>query len=108
MSERIKLVQGDNLPVIRLTLKNADGSPLDVSGATVRVHFRASESDTVLSTLICTAPNGGGDGVVQFNFSGNTLQVDSGLYEGEVEVDFGGLKQTVYDVLKFNVRQQFA
>jgi hypothetical protein len=108
MSERIKLVQGDNLPIIRLTLKNADGTPLDVSGATVKVYFRAADSDTVLSTLICIPVTNGSDGVVQFNFTGNTLQVDPGLYEGEVEVDFGGLKQTVYDVLKFNVRQQFA
>ncbi len=108
MSDRIKLVQGDNLPFIRLTLKNADGSVLDVSGAAVSVRFRAAGSTTTLSTLSCTAVTDGSDGVVQFNFPGNTLLVDPGLYEGEVEVDFGGLKQTVYDVLKFNVRPQFA
>lgn len=109
MSEKIKLVQGDTLPIIRLTLKHADGSILDVSGATVRVHFRAAESDTILSTLPCTFLTNGSDGVVQFNFSGGALQVDPGAYEGEIEVDFGGGQvQTVYEILKFNVRQQFA
>lgn len=108
MADRIKLVQGDNLPYIKLSLKNADGTPLDVSGATVHVYFRAKETTTVLSTLTCTKPNGGSDGLVVFNFPGTTLSVEPGLYEGEVEVDFGGTKQTVYDTLQFQVRGQFA
>jgi hypothetical protein len=108
MSTRIKLVQGDNLPYIRLTLKNADDTPLDVSGGVVNVYFRAKDTTTILSTISCTKPNGGTDGVVVFNFSGNTLNVDPGYYEGEVEVNFNGVKQTVYDPLQFQVRAQFA
>lgn len=107
MAERIKLVRGDNRPYIRLTLKNADDTALNLSSATVRVRFRATGSTTVLSTIICSQPNGGTDGVISFNFAGATLDVAPGYYEGEVEVDFGGEKQTVYDVLKFNVREQF-
>jgi hypothetical protein len=108
MSDKIKLVQGDNLPYIRLSLKNADETALDVSGSIVRVYFRAKGQTTVLSTLTCTKPNGGADGVVVFNFPGTTLNVEPGYYEGEVEVDFAGTKQTVYDTLQFQVRAQFA
>lgn len=108
MSDKIKLVQGDNRPYIRLTLKDADGAAINLSGATVSVYFRAAGTTTVLATLACTLVSGGTTGQVTFNFPGTTLNVDPGLYEGEVTIDFGGEVQTVYDVLKFQVRQQFA
>lgn len=108
MNERIKLVQGDNLPQIRLTLKHATGLVIDVSAATVRLYFRAKGTTAILSTIICTKPNNGTDGVVVFNFSGSILNVDPGYYEGEVELDYSGTKQTVYDTLQFQVRAQFA
>lgn len=108
MNERIKLVQGDTLPYIRLTLKHANGEPMDVSGAIVKMYFRERGTTTVLSTIICTKPNGGSDGIVVFNFYGSTLNVNSGYYEGEIEIDYSGQKQTVYDTLQFQVRAQFA
>lgn len=106
----IKLVQGDNRPYIRVSLTNADGTPLDVSagGTTVQVLFRQSGTTSVLSTLTCTKPNGGADGVVQFNFPGTTLNVTPGSYEGEIQITFADTTvQTVFDTLKFYVRQQF-
>ena len=108
MNERIKLVQGDTLPYIRLTLKHANGEPMDVSAATVRMYFREKGTTQILSTIICTKPNGGSDGIVVFNFYGSTLDVSPGYYEGEIEVDYSGLKQTVYNTLQFQVRAQFA
>lgn len=108
---KIKLVQGDTLPNITLTLTDpATGEIIDVTDAdiVVRVKFRAAGSDTVLSTIICDKVGGvQHKGKVRFNFSGGVLDVEPGLYEGEVEIDFDGQIQTVYDVLKFNVRQQF-
>jgi len=103
----IKLVQGDNRPYIRLRLTSQDGDPIDVSSATVVVKFRAGNSQTVLATLPCAKINGGEDGVVVFNFPGATLAVPAGVYEGEVEIDFGGEIQTVFDVLQFNLRAEF-
>ncbi|MFM7012545.1 MAG: hypothetical protein ACKO0Z_24980 [Betaproteobacteria bacterium] len=108
MSEKIKLVQGDNLPYIRLNLTNADGTALDVSGGVVKVYFRAAGTTVILTTLQCQFVTDGSDGVVQFNFPGDTLNVPAGSYEGEVEVDLGGNIQTIYDILKFSVRAQFA
>jgi hypothetical protein len=110
MAEKIKLVQGDSLPWITLTLTDTNtGLPIDLSavGTTVRVYFRAAGEATVLSTLPCEKLNSGSEGKVRFNFAGGALNVEPGAYEGEVEVDFGGAKQTIYDVLKFTVRSQF-
>lgn len=109
MSERIKLVQGDTGPFITFTLTYSDGTVLDASDATVRVHFRASGSATVLSTLSCTPITDGSDGKFQFNFPDGTLNVEPGAYEGEIEIVFDATsRQTIYDILKFTVRQQFA
>jgi hypothetical protein len=107
VSTRIKLVQGDNRPYIRLTLKQADGTPMDVSTATVTMHFRRAGETTVLASIVCTKLNGGNAGEVSFNFPGNTLSVEAGAYEGEIEIDFSGERQTVYEPLKFTVRAQF-
>jgi hypothetical protein len=110
MSEKIKLVQGDNLPYIRLTLTDPNtGSSIDLSDpdVIVRVYFRATGSDTVLSTILCEKVSGGTAGVVRFNFPNGVLDVDPGAYEGEVEIDFEGQKQTVFEVLKFSIRSQF-
>jgi hypothetical protein len=108
MSKIIKLVQGDNRPYIRLTLKDVDNEAINLTGATVRVYFREAGAEEILSTLTCSIVGSPTNGVVVFNFPGNTLNVEQGIYEGEVEIDFGGEIQTVYDILRFNVRDQFA
>jgi hypothetical protein len=103
----IKLVQGDQRPYIKMELINADGTPVDVSSATVVVKFRAANTTTVLAILPCQNLNTGTDGLVVFNFPGTTLDVPAGAYEGEVEINFAGEYQTVYNVLQFVIRQQF-
>lgn len=112
MADRIKLVQGDTLPWITITLESKVGDDqwvtLNVSDATVRLKFRAAGTTTVLSTIVCQYVTNGADGKVKHNFPAPTLNVEPGLYEGEIEVDFGGGDvQTVYDVQKYVVRKQF-
>ena len=109
-TDTIKLVQGDTKPTIQLTLTDeVTGNPYDLSDAntTVRVYFRARGTTTLLSTIACTKTDAV-NGVVTFDFSNNVLDVDPGLYEGEIEVDLNGAKHTVYQVLKFRVREDFA
>jgi hypothetical protein len=109
MSRAIKLVRNDNRPYVSVTLRDGNKDPLDLTDATdVRVYFRATGSETVLSTITCSMESPKTSGVIRFNFPGNTLDVEPGPYEGEIEIDFGGETQTVFDVLKFNVRDQFA
>lgn len=106
---RINVVQGDTLPYINLELTKSDGTALDVSdpSISVQVLFRAAGSTTTLSTITCTKTNGGSDGKVRFNFDNGVLSVNPGAYEGEVIIGFGGGEtQTIFDLLKFYVRQR--
>lgn len=106
---RIKLVQGDTGPWITFTLKYADGTTVDAQGATVRVHFRPEGEEVTPTTLTCVPVTNGSDGAYRFNFPGSALDVTPGSYEGEIEIIFDAQnRQTVYDVLKFNVRSDFA
>jgi hypothetical protein len=106
----IKLVQGDNLPEVTLTLTNQQtDAPLDLSAVTtvVVVKLRALGGTTVLSTLTCTKPNGGTDGVVKFYFPANTLDIPAGQYQGEIEISYNGQFLTVFDLLQFTLRAEF-
>ena len=44
---------------------------------------------------------------MQFDFTGGVLDVDPGPYEGEIQISFNGQAQTVFDVLRFVVRDNF-
>jgi hypothetical protein len=106
----IRLVEGDEKPLIVLTLTDdITGSPIDLSlsTTTVAVKFRKAATTTLLSTISCTKLSGGTTGQVQFGFSGGVLDVDPGMYEGEVVINFSGEIQTVYDTLRFTVRENF-
>lgn len=106
----IRLVKGDERPVIVLTLTDdVTNSPIDLSlsTTTIQVKFRKAGTTTLLSTINCSKLSGGTTGQVQFNFSGGVLDVDPGMYEGEIVISFNGDIQTVYDTLRFTVRENF-
>tara|TARA_R110002012_G_scaffold264638_1_gene448031 strand:+ start:249 stop:623 length:375 start_codon:yes stop_codon:yes gene_type:complete len=120
-SDTLKLVAGDTLPELTLTLRDSNAAaagqtldannsatwaPIDVTGATVRLRLRELGSTTVKSTLTCSITNGQG-GKVATNFPAGTLDA-AGTFEGEIEITFaaGGI-QTVYDLLKLQVRSDF-
>lgn len=126
MAEKIKLVQGDTKPALVVSLTDeATGEPIGLNTATVRLYFRAVGSSTVLATLVGTLLAGrvntdgtvnsnapyntpGAGGRVQFSWGPNDLNQDQGDYEGEIEITFAdSTKQTVYDLLKFKLRQDF-
>lgn len=107
MSDVIRLVAGDDYPIIRLTLTDdVTGAAIDLSDGTtsVSVKFRVTGSTTILSTISCAKVSGGSTGIVQFDFTGDVLDVDPGSYEGDIVIDFDGSLQTVYDTLRFRVR----
>lgn len=109
MAEKIKLVQGDTRPQIAVTLTDeTTGSAIDITGATCLLKFRAVGSTTLVDTLTGAVTNGPA-GLVIFVWNSTTLNVDAGEYEGEVEVTFpnNAGKQTVYELLKFKVREDF-
>jgi hypothetical protein len=108
--DKIKLVQGDTKPALVCTLTdNTTGAPITLTGATVLLKFRAVGSTTLLATVTGSVTDGP-NGVVAFYPASapGMLLGDAGDYEGEIEVTFSdGTVQTVYDPLKFKVREQF-
>ncbi|NBT00933.1 MAG: hypothetical protein EBS61_09985 [Betaproteobacteria bacterium] len=105
VDERIGLVQGDDLPFIRLQFSDGQtGAALNLSDpeVIVSVRFRAHRQAEVLFSTICEKVDG-----VRFNFAPDLLDVPAGLYEAEVEIDFEGQKQTIYDPIRFVVREAF-
>lgn len=110
MAEKIKLVQGDTRPALIITLTDeTTGNPIGISGSTPVLKFRAVGSTTVLSTITGVVTDGV-NGVVAFYWVSQptSLDVEAGDYEGEIEITFAdGQKQTVYDLLKFKVREDF-
>lgn len=109
MSEKIKLVQGDTRPQIKVTLTDdTTGLAIDITGATVRMKFRAAGA-TVLTDTLTGIVLDGPAGVVVFPWNATTLDCTPGDYEGEIEITFaaGAGIQTAYQPLKFQVRAQF-
>ena len=110
MADTIKLVKGDELPQITLTLTDdVANAALDLSASStvVTIKFRLKGGTTTLSTITTTKLTNGADGKVFFNFAGGVLDVDPGEYEGEIVSNFNGNLQTVYDTLNFRVRDNF-
>ena len=110
MAEKIKLVQGDTKPALVCNIKDENtGNPLALTGATVRLKFRQVGSSTLTATVVGSVTDGANGQVVFFPATApQMLQGEPGDYEGEIEVTFGdGTVQTVYDLLKFKVREDF-
>jgi hypothetical protein len=108
MADKIKLVQGDTLPQVKITVTDENtGLAISLTGSSLVMRFRAVGSTTVLDTLNGTVTDAA-NGVAVFPWNNTSLNVDAGDYEGEVEITFPTGKQTVYDLLKFKVREDFA
>jgi hypothetical protein len=111
MAEKIRLVQGDTAPQLRLTLTGeSTGTPINLTGATVTLHFRAvGESAPIFSRLAIVNPETASTGVCVLNWLEGDLNVPAGDYEGEVEVVRStGARETIYEILKFKIREDFA
>lgn len=119
----ILLVAGDDAPDITLILKDkntaASGMVLDprdsstwavidITDPTVSMNFRALGSTTILDILVATKVAPYTNGKCFFSWNSDTLDVSSGLYEGEVFLTYtSGRVQTIFDKLKFKLRDQF-
>ncbi len=124
MTTRIRLVSGDTRPPVIVSVRSTANDIIDCTGATVRLLFRPERGSllrTITGTLLAgiLTPAGainpdppystpGSGGLVQFDWPVGALNVQPGNYEGEVEITFAdGSIQSVYDPLKFVVRQGF-
>ena len=104
-----KYVQGDTGPQLKITLTNeTTNAAVDITGATITLHFRAAGETTVLfSRNFTITAASGGEAVLQWQT--NDLNQEAGAYEGEIEiVKSTGIRETIYDKLKFRIREDFA
>ena len=111
MADKIKLVQGDTGPQLRLTMTDEEtGLATDLTGATVTLHFRALGGTTTLfSRNAFINPDTASTGVCYIEWQAGDLDVPAGDYEGEIQVTRRtGVIETVYDIIKFKVRGEFA
>jgi len=126
MADKIRLVQGDTRPQLRLFLKDqSTGTPINLAGAEVRLVFRRVGDDAPKEVLVCNPAPGTvdaagrvvfGEPYLTFGSGGRaicdwtpTALDEAGEFEGEVEITFGdGGIQTVEQLLNFTVRPQFA
>jgi len=120
-SETIKLVVGDTLPELVITLRDsntaASGKTLDVedsstwapinltSGSVKLIIRKVGETD--LTATITMSLTDASNGVATCVFPSGTWTA-AGTYEGEVEFTNSSSKvQTVQDLIKFVVRDDF-
>lgn len=110
MTDKIKLVQGDTRPALVCTLTDdTTNAAINITGCTVVLKFRALGATTLQATVIGVVTDGPAGQVVFYPASDPAmLEGTPGDYEGEVEITFAdGQRQTVYDTLKFKVREDF-
>jgi hypothetical protein len=125
--DTINLVSGDDKPELNFTLRDSNTAatgatldpddattwaPIDLSSQVVKLHFRplgGTLENTTVNTMTCTvtAPATNGECIMQWNAT--TLDVDAGTYEAEIELtdSVSGRVQTIFDKLKFKVRDDF-
>jgi len=120
--ETINLVQGDTKPELNFTIRDSatavSGKTLDENDSStweiinltnhvIKLKFKALNSSTVLFTESLGVISAAG-GTCSMIWPADSLDVSAGIYEGELELtDNNGKVQTVYDKLKFKVREQF-
>ena len=120
--DTIQLVKGDTLPELNLTLRDSNTAatgkvldaddvstwaPIDLTGTTVRLKFKALGSTDLKSTITMSKHAPYTEGKVFMQWPSGVLDT-AGTFTGEVEVTYssGGI-QTVFDQLKFKVRGDY-
>ena len=107
----IELVKDDNGTQVECIIsRDNTGLPVNLTGATVRLKFRKKRTKTILFTLtnITEETVDLVNGQAIFQFSGDNLALEAGMYEGEVEVTFANENiETVYEIINFQVRDDF-
>ena len=67
---------------------------LSASTTVVSAKFRAINTTTTLAEITCTKLFGGTNGWVEMAWASDTLDVDAGMYEIQISIDFNGSKVT--------------
>lgn len=110
MVTKIKLVQGDTKPALVCSITDEiTGVAINITGATVLLKFRAAGATILTATVTGSVTNGAAGQVTFYPASAPEMLAGvAGDYEGEIQITFSdGTIQTVYDLLKFKLREDF-
>lgn len=100
-------VAGDTGPQIKLTFTDEESNrPTNLIGATVTLNMRKrGTTQRILSRPLYINPETAEDGVAVVVWEEGDLNVEAGVYEGEIEVvRSSGVRETLFDVFVFNIR----
>lgn len=108
MAEPIYLVQGDTQPQFRLSFTRTDsGENLDLTGAEVHLYIRERYETTLTLDKVADHIDSV-NGIVVFSFNAGELDLDAGIYEGEVEIIYStGDRETIYETFDIYLREDF-
>ena len=106
----IRISRNDDLPNFIIQISNKDtGEVVDLSPSStvITFKFRMQGADETIFEATATKVNAA-LGTVQVAFPANSLDgLTAGRYEGEVTVTFDGSDQTVQDIVKFRLKEDF-
>lgn len=111
MTDKIRLVRGDTEPQVRIALTDeVTNNPTNLTGCTVTLHMRSVDTGLfVFSRPATINPANASTGVCYIVWEEGDLDQEPGNYDGEVEVvRADGSVETIYDLLKFKIREAIA
>lgn len=103
-------VQNDTGPQIRLTfVDELTDTPTDLTNGAVTIYVRQQGATGAVVVRPCYInPETATDGVAIVAWEEGDLNLPAGTYEGEIEVvRANGVRETLFDVLVFNIRSDF-
>ena len=83
--------QNDTTPAIKATLKDGDGTVINLTDASVRFHMRKVGGETSVVDSAATVVSPATSGIVQYSWIGADT-VNTGLYSAEFEITYGNGK----------------
>jgi hypothetical protein len=106
----VRLVRNDTAPQLRFTITDTiTGDPINLTSATVTLHFRAVNTTTVLFSRPANILAPASNGVAVIAWLPGDLDHPEGEYEGEVEIVLSdGSRETIFAPLQFVLREEFA
>lgn len=121
-SETIKFVSGDTRPILNITIKDSNtaaaGQTLDSENSTTWAAIDLSTATAVKLLIrkvgestfstITGSPTDAAAGKYSFTPIASTFP-SAGTYEGEIEIEYnsGTSVHSLYDLIKFQVREDF-
>jgi len=107
----INLVSGNEKPDLFIQILDKDTGavvPLTDPTETGIFRFRQQGATTTLFQATLTKLDSGTFGSFKLVWPASALDVDPGIYEGEVSISYNGDIETIFDIFEFNIRSRFA